>query len=266
MRLEGVVAGSPCAPRSWLSFTASQRVPCWRQPTAGQSTALKTLFGLLRPSVGDVLVDVTAVGKSPREMLALDVAFVPRDATCLLPSRRCTASSSAPSAWPGSSSPAHRGGAAACSAFARLHGQASTVGRQSSSKGSLCAWSASTADRRAVDGLSPRSRAAYSSCFGPWPARPSSCRGTCARRWPRIALVLALGGSRRNRRPRTCCANDLNNISCRPQTEESAGAKTPLAASALARAGPRRSRQIAVVSSRAGVPPAPSRTGSNRDP
>ena len=46
---------------------------------AGKSTALKTLFGLLTPRSGDIRLDGKSVaGTTPREMLALGVAFVPQ--------------------------------------------------------------------------------------------------------------------------------------------------------------------------------------------
>jgi branched-chain amino acid transport system ATP-binding protein len=46
---------------------------------AGKSTALKTLFGLLAPRAGSIVLDGREVGgTSPRAMLALGVAFVPQ--------------------------------------------------------------------------------------------------------------------------------------------------------------------------------------------
>jgi branched-chain amino acid transport system ATP-binding protein len=46
---------------------------------AGKSTALKTLFGVLAPRSGDIRLDGKSVaGTTPRDMLALGVAFVPQ--------------------------------------------------------------------------------------------------------------------------------------------------------------------------------------------
>jgi branched-chain amino acid transport system ATP-binding protein len=46
---------------------------------AGKSTVLRTLFGLLKPRSGSIRLDgVEITGKSPRELLALGVAFVPQ--------------------------------------------------------------------------------------------------------------------------------------------------------------------------------------------
>jgi branched-chain amino acid transport system ATP-binding protein len=46
---------------------------------AGKSTLLKTLFGVIKPTTGKVLLDGKDVtGKSPRQMLGLGVALVPQ--------------------------------------------------------------------------------------------------------------------------------------------------------------------------------------------
>jgi len=46
---------------------------------AGKSTVLKTLFGLLRPRSGEVRLDGKVIsGRTPRELLAAGVAFVPQ--------------------------------------------------------------------------------------------------------------------------------------------------------------------------------------------
>ncbi len=53
---------------------------------AGKSTALKTLFGLIRPNSGDIRVNGTStVGYTPRQMLDLGIAYVPQERT-LFPS------------------------------------------------------------------------------------------------------------------------------------------------------------------------------------
>ena len=46
---------------------------------AGKSTVLRTLFGLLIPRTGSIRLDGAEIaGKSPRELLAAGVAFVPQ--------------------------------------------------------------------------------------------------------------------------------------------------------------------------------------------
>lgn len=46
---------------------------------AGKSTVLKTLFGLLQPRQGDILLDgVSVAGATPRTLLAQGIAFVPQ--------------------------------------------------------------------------------------------------------------------------------------------------------------------------------------------
>ena len=46
---------------------------------AGKSTVLKTLFGLLKPRQGRILLnDESIVGKSQKELLAMGIAFVPQ--------------------------------------------------------------------------------------------------------------------------------------------------------------------------------------------
>jgi branched-chain amino acid transport system ATP-binding protein len=64
-----------------LSFVARDReVTLLVGPNgAGKSTALKTLFGLLAPRAGAITLDGREVGGStPRDMLAMGVAFVPQ--------------------------------------------------------------------------------------------------------------------------------------------------------------------------------------------
>ena len=47
---------------------------------AGKSTAVKTLFGMIQPSAGQVRVrGESVIGKTPRQMLAMGMAYVPQD-------------------------------------------------------------------------------------------------------------------------------------------------------------------------------------------
>ena len=47
---------------------------------AGKSTAMKTLFGVIRPGGGDIrLRGQSIVGRTPRDMLELGMAYVPQD-------------------------------------------------------------------------------------------------------------------------------------------------------------------------------------------
>lgn len=53
---------------------------------AGKTTALKTLFGVIRPNSGDIRVNgKSTAGFTPRQMLDLGIAYVPQDRT-LFPS------------------------------------------------------------------------------------------------------------------------------------------------------------------------------------
>jgi branched-chain amino acid transport system ATP-binding protein len=83
IELDGVVAGySPTLTiLHGLTFAArSAQVTLLIGPNgAGKSTALKAVFGLVRPTAGEIRVDGRSViGRTPRELLALGIAFVPQ--------------------------------------------------------------------------------------------------------------------------------------------------------------------------------------------